>query len=360
MRRVVISFAVLATITACSSGATSEAAPTTTIPPTVAITPPATTTPATTAPATTVAPPSTAPATTAAPAPVAQALTIDELVAIETPLVMAHAGGENAHPHSTPYAFADSAAAGVDILDMDVQLTADGILVVQHDDTVDRTTNATGRVDSYTYAQLAEFDNAYWFTATCTCADQPEDAYIQRGMRTGERPPLPGYEPDDFVIPRFRDIAGRFPELPLNIEIKGSGEPALRAARVLADELAELGRLDSTVVVSFDDTIVEAFHQMAPTVEVSPGQGLLTAWVLSRTPLPDYMRVLQPPDVFGDVDVLANNLVADSHAAGYEIWVWPNSGRETETTAGYERLLALGIDAINAADPAVAAAVIHR
>jgi glycerophosphoryl diester phosphodiesterase len=129
---------------------------------------------------------------------------------------------------------------------------------------------------------------------------------------------------------------------------------------VLADELTELGRLDSAVVVSFDDAIVEAFHQMAPTVEVSPGQDLLTAWVLSRTPLPDYMRVLQPPDVFGEVDVLANTLVADSHAAGYQMWVWPNSGRETETAAGYERLLALGIDAINAADPAVATAVIHR
>ena len=275
-------------------------------------------------------------------------------------MVLAHAGGESAHPHSTPYAFADSIVAGVDILDMDVQLTGDGVLVVQHDDTIDRTTNATGRVDSYTYAQLAEFDNAYWFTAACTCGDQPEDAYILRGMRTGERSPLPGYEPTDFVIPRFRDIAIRFPALPLNIEIKGSGEPARRAAQVLADELTELGRLDSAVVVSFDDTIVKTFHEMAPTVEVSPGQDLLTAWVLSRTPLPDYMRVLQPPDVFGDIDVLGNNLVADSHAAGYDIWVWPNSGRDTETTAGYERLLARGIDAINAADPAAAAAVVHR
>ncbi len=276
------------------------------------------------------------------------------------PLVLAHAGGENAHPHSTPYAFADSVAAGVDVLDMDVQLTDDDVLVVQHDDTIDRTTNATGRVDSFTYAQLAELDNAHWFTATCTCGDQPDDAYILRGMRTGERPPLPGYDPADFVIPRFRDIATRFPTLPLNIEIKGSGEPALRAAQVLANELTELGRLDSAVVVSFDDTIVDAFHQMVPTVQVSPGQELLTAWVLNRTPLPDYMRILQPPDVFGEVDVLANNLVADSHVAGYEIWVWPNSGRETETAAGYERLLALGIDAINAADPAVAAGVVHR
>ncbi len=300
------------------------------------------------------------PTTTEATVAVAQAPTIDELLAGDRPLVLAHAGGENAHPHSTPYAYADSVAAGVDVLDMDVQLTGDGVLVVQHDDTVDRTTNATGRVDSYTYAQLAELDNAYWFTATCTCGDQPEDAYILRGMRTGERPPRPGYAPDDFVIPRFRDIASRFPGLPLNIEIKGSGEPARRAAQVLADELAELGRLDSAVVVSFDDTIVETFHQMAPSVEVSPGQELLTAWVLSRAPLPDYMRVLQPPDVFGDVDVLANNLVATSHAVGYEVWVWPNSGRDTETTAGYERLLALGIDAINAADPAVAAAVVRR
>ena len=368
MRRLITSLASLVAITACSSSPTGEPASTPAAPSTVVDTsappssaPPTTVVTTTLGPttSTTLAPTTLAPMTTAAVA-LARAPTIDELVAMDTPLVLAHAGGENAHPHSTPYAFADSVAAGVDVLDMDVQLTGDGVLVVQHDDTVDRTTNATGPVDSYTYAQLAEFDNAYWFTATCTCGDQPEDAYILRGMRTGERSPLPGYQPDDFVIPRFRDVANRFPELPLNIEIKGSGEPALHAARVLADELTDLGRLDSAVVVSFDDAIVEAFHQMAPTVEVSPGQDLLTAWVLNRTPLPDYMRVLQPPDVFGDVDVLGNNLVADSHAAGYEMWVWPNSGRETETTAGYERLLALGIDAINAADPAVAAAVVHR
>ncbi len=352
-------------LTACSGG--SSTSPGTQPVPTQPSTAAATSTNAA-LPTTTAAPPKTVAPTTVAPTTlvstttvvVPHAPTIDELLARPGPLVLAHAGGENAHPHSTPYGFADSAAAGVDMLDMDVQLTADGVLVVQHDDTVDRTTNATGRVDSFSYEALARLDNAYWFTPTCTCQGEPDASYVLRGMRTGTRPPLPGYTADDFVIPRFRDIATRFAMLPLNIEIKGEGESAVRTARVLADELGELARLDSVVVASFDDAIVEAFHQMAPTVEVSPAQDALTAWVLGRTPLPDYMRILQPPDVFGDVDVLGNDLVPDSHAVGYRIWVWPNSGRATETAEGYRRLFDTGIDAINAADPAVALTVVAR
>ena len=60
--------------------------------------------------------------------------------------MIAHAGGDQDYPHSTIYAYSQSAAAGADILELDVMMTADGALVVQHDDTVDRTTEATGPV----------------------------------------------------------------------------------------------------------------------------------------------------------------------------------------------------------------------
>jgi glycerophosphoryl diester phosphodiesterase len=50
---------------------------------------------------------------------------------------------------------------GVDVLELDTQITADGVIVVIHDDTVDRTTDGTGRVDDLTYAELQELDAAY-------------------------------------------------------------------------------------------------------------------------------------------------------------------------------------------------------
>ena len=50
------------------------------------------------------------------------------------------------------------------MLELDVQLSADGVLVVQHDETVDKTTEATGPVVGQTLAELRALDNAYWFS----------------------------------------------------------------------------------------------------------------------------------------------------------------------------------------------------
>lgn len=193
---------------------------------------------------------------TIAVAPPTGASTVAALLALGRPVVLGHAGGEDEFPHSTPFAFARSAAAGVDMLDLDVQLSADGVLVVQHDDTVDRTTNGTGTIAEMTYEQLAELDNAHWFTAECVCTGQPDVAYVYRGIRTGDASPPAGATPEDFVIPRFVDIVERYPGYPLNIEVKGSGAPAIAAADTLVAILTEHERLDGAVVTSFDDAVV--------------------------------------------------------------------------------------------------------
>lgn len=287
----------------------------------------------------------TEPTPQAAPPPV-DPLTIAQLLALGRPIVLAHAGGEDQHPHSTPYGYAESVKEGVDMLDFDVQLTKDGVLVIQHDDNVSRTTNGTGNIADMTYAELAALDNAYWFTTTCTCTGQPAASYILRGMRTGDTPPLAGYVPADFIIARFADIVKRFPSMPLNIEIKGKGDPAVAAAKELALELADLHRLTNAVVTSFDDSVVTAFQGFAPTVEVTPGLNLSTAFVLNKTRLPTGMRILQLPPEFSGVQVLTAQTIAASKAAGYVIWVWPNDAK-WENPDGYKKLLTMGLDGLN-------------
>ena len=294
--------------------------------------------------------------TTQVPAPPALATgpaTIDELLALGRPIVLAHAAGEDQHPHSTMFGYTESAAAGVDMLDLDVQLTGDGVLIVQHDETVDRTTDATGSVADMTYDELFALDNAYWFTADCVCTDRPEEAYLYRGIRTGDRPAPAGYAPDDFAIPRFEDVVDRFPGLPVNIEVKGDGAPAIAAATELLRILGEHDLLDNAVIGSFDDAVIAAVHELAPDVEVSPGLGVSSAWVLDGTPLPDGMRILQLPPVYGDIEVLSDEVVSRSHAAGYAIWVWPND-RTLETADAYRDFLERGMDGLNANFPATA------
>src|SRR5215212_4556790 len=57
------------------------------------------------------------------------------------PLVMAHRGGAGLWPENTLLAFERARDLGVDVIETDVQSTADGVLVVMHDATVDRTTD---------------------------------------------------------------------------------------------------------------------------------------------------------------------------------------------------------------------------
>ena len=65
----------------------------------------------------------------------------------ERPMVIAHQGGEGLRPSNTRIAFENAVALGVDVLEMDVHGTRDGALVLIHDDTVDRTTDGSGRVN---------------------------------------------------------------------------------------------------------------------------------------------------------------------------------------------------------------------
>ncbi len=287
----------------------------------------------------------TATTTAARPATVAELLT--------RRVVLAHAGGDDDYPHSTPYAFAESVKAGVDVLDLDVRLSGDGVLVVQHDEDLQRTTNSTDRVASHTYAELRALDNAYWFNTRCnTCKNRPAADYVWRGVRTGDKPPPPGYTPDDFIIPTFHDIATRYPALPLNIEIKGTIDDGIGVpvATALAAELKALGREESTVVTSFDDAVLAAFHQLAPNVELSPGLQATTAWVLGGAPLPGGMRILQIPPEYQGITVLTPDLIAKAKAAGYPLWIWPN-GDKYENEAGYRQLFQMGIEGVNASKP---------
>ena len=284
------------------------------------------------------------------------ATTVEETLALGRPVVLAHASGENIHPHSTPFGYADAVDQGVDILDFDLQMTKDGVLIVHHDDTIDRTTNSTGKVADLTYAELLELDNAYWFTVNCTCADQPEADYIYRGVRTGEKEAPAGYTAEDFIIAKFEDLVNQYPNHLLNIEIKGEYPAAVPAAKELARILTETNSLDRAVVTSFDDQVVDEFRKLAPTVELTPGLDATSAWVLQRKPLENGMRILQVPPEYQGIEVLTQKLVDDSHAAGYVLWIWPNE-RKWETESGYKDLLAFGVDGINAADPTVAVTV---
>ncbi len=74
------------------------------------------------------------------------------------PLVGGHRGNPAEFPENTLASFRSAIELGVDVIECDVHMSADGELVVIHDHTLDRTTNGTGMVRDHTYAELRELD----------------------------------------------------------------------------------------------------------------------------------------------------------------------------------------------------------
>jgi len=272
--------------------------------------------------------------------------------------VLAHTGGEDEFPGSTMFAFGESMKAGVDMLDLNVSLTGDGEVIVQHDDTTDRTTNGSGDVMTMDLATIQALDNAYWFTTDCTCKDHPDADYVYRGVRTGEVPPPAGYTPDDFAVPTLRQLVERYPDVPLNVEIEGDGQRGVATATATVALLTELGRMDATVFSAFGDGVVAALEQLAPTAEISPALQASTDWVLGNTPLPAGQRILQLPPEYEGVEVLTPEVVERSHAAGYLIWVWPNDDA-LENQQAYLDFLNQGMDGLNINFPAQGVAALQ-
>lgn len=297
----------------------------------------------------------TATSTTTPPTPP----TVQELLARDEVLNIPHAGGDQAAPHSTMYAFTEAVDAGADVLEFDVRTTADGVVVIHHDADTAKTTPESLVVADTDLDRLQALDKAHWFSPECwPCHDRPEEEYVFRGVRTGDRPAPEGYGPEDFRMVTLAELDEAFPEVPFDIEIKGEGEDGRRNAEALAGALERLDRTESTVVVSFESEVVDAFHDLAPGVATSPGVAEMTEWLLAGEPLADHHVVVQVPPVYEGVEVLTAENVAKAHDDGLEVWVWMDSPREQENEDFYRSLVDLGVDGLIAGRPAEAEAAI--
>jgi glycerophosphoryl diester phosphodiesterase len=308
-------------------------------------------------------------------------------------LNIAHQGGEEEAPSETLFALKTAMRdRGADMLEIDVNLTIDGHLVVTHDDTVNRTTESTqARTDTpssmvreLTLSQVQALDAGYSFESDGTYSDnEPGATYPYRGIRTGAVPPPAGYTANDFRIPTLREVLDTFPTTPINIEIKlekhqNSGPPSsgcqpggstppmgycddaaqsMDVAAALAavlDEPQYAARSNDFIVVSFSDDLVAHFRSLddAPAlVPLAPGLNDTATYVLSNgmvNPDPDVAAFQIPPEqVLSDLPGFTKPL---ADADGYAIHVWPNTA-SGDTEAEYQRFLDLGVQGYMASKP---------
>lgn len=136
--------------------------------------------------------------------------------------LIAHRGDRAHAPENTLEAMDRAVAIGVDAIECDVHLSADGEVVVCHDATVDRTTDGSGAIASLRWAALRELDaGARW-----SPAQDPEQA--NGGITVGPRP----FAGRGIRLPRLIDVLDRYPGLPLIIELKSLAVAAPTAALV--------------------------------------------------------------------------------------------------------------------------------
>jgi glycerophosphoryl diester phosphodiesterase len=248
------------------------------------------------------------------------------------PRVFAHRGGSALGPENTIAAFDRGLEAGADGLEMDVRLSADGVVVVCHDETLDRTTDASGPVAARTAAELSRVDAGCRFT----------DA-------TGRQP----FRGQGIGVPALRDVLRRYPDTPVIVEMKPDTE-AMGGA--LAAEIAAAGAVDRVCAAGFGSRSLAAARQALPQMASSASLAevrlaLYRSWAYwppTKTAYGGY----QVPEHAGTLRVVSPRFIRHAHRAGLAVQVWT-----IDDAADMQRLLEWGADALISNRPDLAVTI---
>jgi glycerophosphoryl diester phosphodiesterase len=231
------------------------------------------------------------------------------------PLVYAHRGGAALRPENTIEAFDHGLSFGADGLEFDVHLSRDGVVVVHHDDTLDRTTGASGPLATRTARELAAVDAGHWFRR----GDSPSPLGTA-ASRTGDEFP---FRAKGIAIPTLREVLGRYPDAHLIIELKvNDPELALRTV----DEVRAANAIERVAFGSFWWRVLHSARAYEPRIRTGAAREE-TRWALYRSwvhwPLgrPKYHE-FQVPERSGATTIVTPRFVAHAHRAGLPVKVW--------------------------------------
>ena len=147
--------------------------------------------------------------------------------------IAGHRGYKSAYPENTLLGFQKALDIGVDMLEFDLRFSKDKILMVIHDDTLDRTTDGSGKVSDYSMKQLKEFDAS--------------DIFVKFGKQQ-----IP-------TLIELCELLKPYPKTLLNVEIKPSDD-AMEVADQAIVILRGYGYLPRCVFTSFDANIIAYIH----------------------------------------------------------------------------------------------------
>lgn len=242
---------------------------------------------------------------------------------MERPLILAHQGGEKEWPSNTLHAFGEAYKLGVDVLDTDLHMTRDGVLVLIHDTTVDRTTDGTGAVAELDWAHLEKLDAAYRFTL-----DGKTFPWRGQGIR----------------IARLDETLDAFPHWRLQIEVK-QAPPEI--AKVLGDLLREKNAEDRVLLSCFDPVVTAALRRACPNVASSATPSeirtmVIASWFHLEGLISPGYSCFQVPLKHSGLSLVTRRTVSACHSRGVTVLPWT-----LDTDAEVELCRTAGADGFN-------------
>ena len=228
---------------------------------------------------------------------------------------IAHRGNVARAPENTMAAFRSAIDLGVDMVEMDLQLTRDGAVVVVHDEELGRTVPGKGQVQERTLVQLQELDAGGWFAPAFA----------------GER------------IPTLEQVLDLFKPTPvqINLELKTNQIPYPGLAERVVAQVLEQGMEEQVILSSFNHETLRAVQQITRKI---PCAALFS------------LRLLEPWEYLARYDFQALHVmrhgctpevVRECQARGFQVRVW-TVNEEPEA----RRLAGMGVDGIITNDPA--------
>ena len=253
------------------------------------------------------------------------------------PLIIAHQGGNQIGPDETLYTYEKAVALGVDILEGDLHITADGVLVLIHDESVDRTTNGSGLVEKMTLTELKELDAAYWWS-----------------IDDGETYP---HRSQGITVPTLAELFDAFPGYSVNLEIKKTERSI---AQPLCALLREYEMQDKTLIASFHDERMAEFREVCPEVATSGSKGEVTKFVILNYAFLGGLYspteyALQVPERDSGILIVRPGFISGANSRNMQVHIWtPNTAEELQ------HFIDLGVDGIITDRPDILMELLNR
>ena len=238
-------------------------------------------------------------------------------------MVIAHQGGEQLRPSNTMPAFEHAVELGVDVLEMDIHQTKDGVLILMHDDTVDRTTDGSGVIKEMTLAEIKTLDAGHYWT------DDDGATYPYRGQ--------------GITVPTLAEIFQAFPDMPMNIEIK-QDSPSI--VEPFCDLIQEYQMEDKVLIPTFHPDTMNEFREKCPGIATSMTEPEIRLFYgLNKVGLSSFFtppgQAFQVPESSGGLQIITPRFVENAQKRHIAVHVWT-----VNDPADMERLIDTGIDGI--------------